>query len=307
MGRRHSNQRKVNGILLLDKPAGLTSNAALQQVKKLFRARKAGHTGSLDPLASGLLPICMGEATKVSAFLLDADKHYLVKMRLGERTNTGDAEGEVVEQRPAGDVTGEGLQAAMAGFQGEIEQIPPMYSAVKQKGQRLYKLARQGIEVEREPRSITIHELRLLDFESPVATIRVRCSKGTYVRTLVEDIGEQLGCGAHVADLRRLGVGPFDDSAMLTMQALEARRDEAGEAGLDALLLPMESGLANWPDVHLIGDAAFYLRQGQPVLVPKAPTSGLVRLYEGETRFLGVGEILDDGRVAPRRLLNAGR
>ena len=307
MGRRHSNQRKVNGILLLDKPAGLTSNAALQQVKKLFRARKAGHTGSLDPLASGLLPICMGEATKVSAFLLDADKHYLVKMRLGERTNTGDAEGEVVEQRPAGDVTGEGLQAAMAGFQGEIEQIPPMYSAVKHKGQRLYTLARQGIEVEREPRSITIHELRLLDFESPVATIRVRCSKGTYVRTLVEDIGEQLGCGAHVADLRRLGVGPFDDSAMLTMQALEARRDEAGEAGLDALLLPMESGLANWPDVHLIGDAAFYLRQGQPVLVPKAPTSGLVRLYEGETRFLGVGEILDDGRVAPRRLLNAGR
>ena len=307
MGRRHSNQRKVNGILLLDKPAGLTSNAALQQVKKLFRARKAGHTGSLDPLASGLLPICMGEATKVSAFLLDADKHYLVKMRLGERTNTGDAEGEVVEQRPAGDVTGEGLQAAMAGFQGEIEQIPPMYSAVKHKGQRLYKLARQGIEVEREPRSITIHELRLLDFESPVATIRVRCSKGTYVRTLVEDIGEQLGCGAHVADLRRLGVGPFDDSAMLTMQALEARRDEAGEAGLDALLLPMESGLANWPDVHLIGDAAFYLRQGQPVLVPKAPTSGLVRLYEGDSRFLGVGEILDDGRVAPRRLLNTGR
>ena len=305
MGRRHSNQRKVNGILLLDKPAGLTSNAALQQVKKLFRARKAGHTGSLDPLASGLLPICMGEATKVSAFLLDADKHYLVKMRLGERTNTGDAEGEVVEQRPAGDVTGEGLQAAMAGFQGEIEQIPPMYSAVKHKGQRLYKLARQGIEVEREPRSITIHELRLLDFESPVATIRVRCSKGTYVRTLVEDIGEQLGCGAHVADLRRLGVGPFDDSAMLTMQALEARRDEAGEAGLDALLLPMESGLANWPDVHLIGDAAFYLRQGQPVLVPKAPTTGWVRLYEGESRFLGMGEILDDGRVAPRRLMVA--
>jgi tRNA pseudouridine55 synthase len=149
--------------------------------------------------------------------------------------------------------------------------------------------------------------MQLLGFDSPLATIRVQCSKGTYVRTLVEDIGEELGCGAHVSDLRRLGVGPFDDSAMVTMEMLEQRRDEAGEAGLDTLLLPMESGLANWPDVHLIGDAAFYLRQGQPVLVPKAPTSGLVRLYEGESRFLGVGEILDDGRVAPRRLLHTGR
>lgn len=307
MGRRHSNQRKVNGILLLDKPAGLTSNAALQQVKRLYRARKAGHTGSLDPLASGLLPVCMGEATKVSAFLLDADKDYLVTLRLGERTSTGDAEGEVVEERPLSGVTEAGLRTAMAGFQGEIEQIPPMYSAVKHKGQRLYKLAREGVEVERKPRTITIHELQLLGFDSPHATIRVHCSKGTYVRTLVEDIGEELGCGAHVSDLRRLGVGPFDDSAMVTMEMLEQRRDEAGEAGLDTLLLPMESGLANWPDVHLIGDAAFYLRQGQPVLVPRAPTSGLVRLYEGESRFLGVGEILDDGRVAPRRLLHAGR
>jgi tRNA pseudouridine55 synthase len=164
MGRRHSNQRKVNGILLLDKPTGLTSNAALQQVKRLFRARKAGHTGSLDPLASGLLPVCMGEATKVSAFLLDADKHYLVSIRLGERTTTGDAEGEILEQRPVSGISEEGLRAVMAGFTGEIEQIPPMYSAVKHKGQRLYKLARQGVEVEREPRKITIHDLQLLDF-----------------------------------------------------------------------------------------------------------------------------------------------
>lgn len=308
MGRHHKkNQRRVNGILLLDKPTGLTSNAALQQVKKLFRARKAGHTGSLDPLASGLLPICFGEATKVSAFLLDADKHYLVDMKLGERTTTGDAEGEVVEQRPFDGVTERQLLQAMAGFDGEIEQIPPMYSAVKHQGQRLYKLARQGVEVEREPRTITIHDMQLLELAPPLATIRVHCSKGTYVRTLVEDIGEALGCGAHVADLRRLGVGPFDDSKLLTMTELENRYAEAGEAGLDALLLPMESGLAGWPDVRLTADAAFYLRQGQPVLVPKAPTSGLVRLYEGETRFLGVGEILDDGRVAPRRLLHTGR
>jgi tRNA pseudouridine55 synthase len=248
----------------------------------------------------------MGEATKVSAFLLDADKHYLVTMRLGERTDTGDAEGEVLEQRPVNEVTEQRLRSVMDGFTGEIEQIPPMYSAVKHKGQRLYKLARQGVEVEREPRTITIHELELLDFGVPDTTIRVRCSKGTYVRTLVEDIGEQLGCGAHVAGLRRLGVGPFDEQGMVTMDALESRRAEAGEAGLDALLLPMESALSDWPDVHLAADAAFYLRQGQPVLVPKAPTSGLVRLYEGESRFLGVGEILDDGRVAPRRLLRTG-
>ena len=190
MGRRHSNQRKVNGILLLDKPAGLTSNAALQQVKRLYRARKAGHTGSLDPLASGLLPVCMGEATKVSAFLLDADKDYLVTLRLGERTSTGDAEGEVVEERPLSGVTEAGLRTAMAGFQGEIEQIPPMYSAVKHKGERLYKLARQGIEVERKPRAIVVHELRRVTWRRPLLEIEVRCTKGTYVRTLAEDIGE---------------------------------------------------------------------------------------------------------------------
>jgi tRNA pseudouridine55 synthase len=182
-----------------------------------------------------------------------------------------------------------------------------MHSAVKHQGQRLYKLARQGVEVEREPRTITIHELSLLNFESPLAEIDVHCSKGTYVRTLVEDIGAELGCGAHVADLRRLGVGPYDASGMISLETLEQRLAEGGEAALDALLLPLESGLAQWPGVHLSGDAAFYLRQGQPVLVPHAPTCGWVRLYEGETRFLGVGEVLDDGRVAPRRLLNQGQ
>jgi len=305
MGRHQKkNQRRVNGILLLDKPSGLTSNAALQKVKQLYRARKAGHTGSLDPLASGLLPVCLGEATKVSAFLLDADKHYWVSCKLGERTTTADAEGEVIESRPVNGVTEKQLREVMNGYLGDIEQIPPMYSAVKHKGQRLYKLARQGVEVEREPRQITIHEMTLLGYESPLAEIDVRCSKGTYVRTLVEDIGEDLGCGAHVADLRRLGVGPYDASGMVTCEELEECLAEGGEAALDALLLPMESGLAQWPGVSLTGDAAFYLRQGQPVLVPHAPTAGWVRLYEGDTRFLGVGEILDDGRVAPRRLLN---
>ncbi|MDH3526608.1 MAG: tRNA pseudouridine(55) synthase TruB [Gammaproteobacteria bacterium] len=303
MGRRHSNQRRVNGILLLDKPIGITSNAALQKVKKLYRARKAGHTGSLDPLASGLLPICLGEATKVSGYLLDADKHYWVVCKLGERTSTGDAEGELLEQRPV-QVTEKQFRKVMEGFLGDIEQIPPMYSAVKHQGQRLYKLARQGVEVERQPRSITIHSIELLDFASPRVEINVRCSKGTYVRTLVEDIGELLGCGAHVADLRRLGVGPYDDTGMVTLDCLEQLLAEGGEAALDALLLPLESGLTQWPDVRLSGDAAFYLRQGQPVLVPHAPTAGWVRLYLGDKRFLGIGEILDDGRVAPRRLLD---
>jgi tRNA pseudouridine55 synthase len=306
MGRRHrhSNQRRVNGILLLDKPSGLTSNAALQAVKKLYRARKAGHTGSLDPLATGLLPICFGEATKVSGFLLDADKDYRVTCKFGERTTTGDAEGEVLEQRPVEDLSEDRLREVMQGFLGDIEQIPPMYSALKHKGERLYKLAREGVEVEREPRQVTIHALELLTLTPPLAEIRVHCSKGTYVRTLVEDIGEALGCGAHVSGLRRLGVGPFDDSQMIDMEGLQAVAGES-EHALDQLLLPLESGLAQWPDVRLSSDAAFYLRQGQPVLVPKAPTAGLVRLYEGESRFLGVGEILDDGRVAPRRLMVA--
>jgi tRNA pseudouridine55 synthase len=306
MARRHSNQRRVNGILLLDKPTGLTSNAALQQVKKLFRARKAGHTGSLDPLASGLLPICLGEATKVSAFLLDADKQYQVTCKLGERTTTADAEGEVVETRPVDGVSEKQLRKVMAHYLGDIEQIPPMYSAVKHQGQRLYKLARQGIEVEREPRPITIHEMNLLDFQLPLAEISLRCSKGTYVRTLVEDIGEELGCGAHVTGLRRLGVGPYNETGLVTLSTLEQLRAKGGEAALDKLLLPMESGLAQWPGVRLSSDAAFYLRQGQPVLVPHAPTTGWVRLYVGEKQFLGVGEIQDDGRVAPRRLLNTG-
>ena len=307
MGRRHrnSNLRRVNGILLLDKPAGLTSNAALQVGKRMYRARKAGHTGSLDPLATGLLPLCFGEATKISGFLLDADKHYTVTCRFGERTTTGDAEGETVALRPAGGLTGRQVAGALDGFTGEIEQIPPMYSALKHKGERLYKLAREGVEVAREPRQVTIHAIELLDFTAPEATIRVHCSKGTYVRTLVEDIGEKLGCGAHVAALRRTGVGPFGEDGMQTMDMLEATLADGGEHALDRLLLPVESGLAQWPGVNLSADAAFYLRQGQPVLVPQAPTDGWVRLYEGETHFLGMGEILDDGRVAPRRLMSA--
>ena len=308
MGRhqKRSNLRNVNGILLLDKPAGLTSNAALQAVKKLYQARKAGHTGSLDPLATGLLPVCFGEATKISGFLLDADKRYHVFCKLGERTTTGDSEGEIIERLPSDTVTGAQIRAAMDGFRGEIEQVPPMYSALKHKGERLYKLARQGVEVVREPRTVTIHALELLSLHDDIAEISVHCSKGTYVRTLVEDLGAVLGCGAHVADLRRLGVGPFDDSSLYDLETLQGLAAE-GFAALDGILLPVESGLAQWPGVRLSGDAAFYIRQGQPVQVPQAPSQGWVRLYEGDREFMGMGEILDDGRVAPRRLMAGGR
>ncbi len=304
MRRRQGNQRSVNGILLLDKPSGLTSNKSLQIVKTLYRARKAGHTGSLDPLASGLLPVCFGEATKVSGFLLDADKHYQVSCKLGERTSTGDAEGEIIASSTPGDLDLARIEAVVEHFRGVVDQVPPMYSAIKHKGQRLYKLARQGVEVERKARTITIHSLSILQWDSPILDIDVHCSKGTYVRTLAEDIGEMLGCGAHVAGLRRLGVGPYEGTD--NMIGLEELRDlaEQGPEALDKFLLPMESGLSQWPDVCLSSDAAYYLRQGQPVLVPHAPTDGWVRLFANDHKFLGMGQILDDGRVAPRRLVN---
>ncbi len=301
--RRRQTGRPVSGILLLDKPVGITSNAALQTVKRCYRARKAGHTGSLDPLASGLLPICLGEATKLSAFLLDADKRYWVRVRLGEKTTTADAEGEIIETRSTDGITEQVVRDALDGFRGEIQQLPPMYSAVKHKGERLYELARRGEEVEREPRAIQIHELELGAFEPPEFELDISCSKGTYVRTLAEDIGELLGCGAHVVGLRRTGVGPYGEEDLHTLEEIE-RQAEARDhfAGLDAKLLPLDSALSAWPEIHLNDDMAFYIRQGQPVLVPKAPLDGWVRLYAGE-EFLGVGEVADDGRIAPRRLL----
>ena len=304
MGHRHRHKgRPVNGILLLDKPIGLTSNDALQEVKHLYKARKAGHTGSLDPLASGLLPICLGEATKASGFLLDADKHYRMTCRLGVRTTTGDAEGEVLETRPVGALDAAALEAVLDRFRGPIQQVPPMYSAVKHQGERLYKLARQGVEVAREARTVVIRGLTLLAMNLPELELDVHCTKGTYVRTLAEDIGDLLGCGAHVTTLRRLGVGPYDEAGMITLADLKQLLLQGFEA-LDAILLPVETALAQWPGVRLSSDAAFYLRQGQPVLVPHAPTSGWVRLYQGEHQFLGMGQILDDGRVAPKRLMN---
>lgn len=295
--------RRIDGILLLDKPAGAGSNQALQQVKRLYQAQKAGHTGSLDELATGLLPICLGEATKISGYLLDADKYYRATCRLGISTTTGDAEGEVVSERPVPELDRERIEAALSRFRGEISQVPPMHSALKHQGTRLYELARQGIEVERKPRTVTIHSMELIDSGTDWLEIDVHCSKGTYIRTLAEDIGEALGCGAHISALRRLGAGPFSAEQMVTMEQLEAALAEGGLPAIDAMLMPVDSALAASPAIELTSTLAYYLCQGQAILVPNAPTSGLLRLYDDRQRFLGIGEVLDDGRIGPRRLL----
>ena len=295
--------RNISGILLLDKPLNLTSNAALQQVKRLYKADKAGHTGSLDPLATGLLPICLGAATKVSAFLLDADKRYLTTVKLGEKTTTADAEGEIIETRAVEGVTQERVTAVLQQFIGEIEQLPPMYSAVKHKGERLYKLAREGKVVERKTRRITIFSIELVSLHDDLLELDIHCSKGTYVRTLAEEIGEELGCGGHVAALRRTAVGPYDDSAMVTLEQVQSLGLEGRLQALDQLLLPIDSGLMHWPAVKLGADAAHYLKQGQPVSASALPASGWVRIYDNEDRFIGAGIIDENGMVAPRRLM----
>lgn len=296
--------RDIHGVIALDKPVGLSSNDAVQRVKKLFAARKVGHTGSLDPLATGVLPLCMGEATKFSQYLLDSDKRYLTNIRLGVATDSGDADGQVVATRPTAGITESQIEAALAAFRGDIEQVPSMFSAVKHKGQPLYKLARQGIEIEREARPVTIYGNHIVGFADDVLTLDIHCSKGTYVRTIAHDLGEALGCGAHVFALRRTMAGPYGEDDLVTLAELERRREQ--NLSLDALLRPIATTVAQFPRVCLAGAPAFYLRQGQPVLVPHSPTEGWVRLYEDSDNddcFIGVGEILDDGRVAPRRLV----
>ncbi len=306
MGRRRPKGRDISGILLLDKPLGMTSNAALQTVKHLFKASKAGHTGNLDPLATGLLPICFGEATKISSFLLDSDKRYLGTIKLGVRTSTADTEGEVLETRPLGEISERQVLSVLENFCGQIEQIPPMHSAVKVNGTPLYKLAREGKEIDRKPRRVTIFAIKLLRLEGDELEIDLHCSKGTYVRTLAEDIGEVLGCGAHLGALRRTASGPFELEHAVTMPELE-HLAESGFAELDALLLPMQQALSDWPMVHMTDNTAYYLQQGQAVQVPKAPTFGWVRLHRDDGTFLGIGQILEDGRVAPKRLVKAAQ
>lgn len=302
--RKRRNAASVNGLLLLNKPAGLTSNQALQKVKRMLNAAKAGHTGSLDPAATGMLPLCFGEATKVCAYLLDADKRYRVVAKLGEATDTGDADGTVTGTAEVPALTAGDWDSVLQSFLGEIEQVPPMYSALKQGGKRLYELARQGQVVERAARKVRIHEISLLEASGSRLAFRVHCSKGTYIRTLVEDIARAAGTLAHTAALHRESVAAFRAADMLDLDEAAALAD-AGPRALQARLIPADSALAGWPACRLPADAAERFCGGQPVAEPgTVPRAGGVqlRVYNEDGGFLGVGQATGDGRIAPRRI-----
>lgn len=301
MGRRRKRGRDITGILLLDKPTDITSNKALQQAKFLYFAAKAGHTGALDPIATGVLPICFGEATKFSQYLLNADKKYRVTAKLGEKTTTADREGEVIESKPI-DVTESQLVKVLQQFKGTISQVPSMYSALKKDGVPLYKLARKGIEVERDAREVDIYSLELVSFSGDQFVLDVHCSKGTYVRNLVEDIGDELGCGAHVLELRRTAVGDFNLEQTVSLAQLEELKQADAKLEMDELLLPVEQALSHMPLVQLTDDEAYYIRLGQAVQIAGVPVEGSVGLLH-DNQFIGVGVINDDGKVAPSRLI----
>ncbi|ATF10292.1 tRNA pseudouridine(55) synthase TruB [Candidatus Enterovibrio altilux] len=301
--------RQVDGIILLDKPRGITSNDAVQQVKRIFFAKKAGHTGALDPLATGMLPICFGEATKFSQFLLDSDKRYRVVVKLGERTNTLDSDGEVIETHDV-NVNLEQIEGCIAGFRGETIQVPPMFSALKFEGKPLYEYARAGIEIFREARKITIYEISLLHFAGDSIEMEVYCSKGTYIRAIVNDLGKMLGCGAHVSALRRIGVSTYPIEMIVTLEQLKELLEQAREQHtqphelLDPLLLPLNSAVQALQEINLSPAAASYVLQGQAVQVLNAPSKGRVSMTVGEQRtFIGVGEINANGLITPRRLV----
>lgn len=291
-------KRDVSGVLLLDKPVGITSNSALQIAKRLFRAAKAGHTGTLDPMASGLLPLCFGEATKFAQYPTDADKTYEAVIKLGETTDTGDADGQILSQRPVA-VSRAEIERVVSQFVGPIMQTPPMYSALKHQGQALYEYARKGIEIERAPRAVTLHQIEILRFDVDTLSIRVACSKGTYIRVLAEDIGEQLGCGAHLIGLRRTQVGTFNLSDAITLDTLEA----LPEGERDSKLLPPDRLVSSLLEIVLDQDAAYYLRQGQAIWLPKLPIHHRFRIYDEKHIFIGVGEVGDEGKLQPSRLV----
>jgi tRNA pseudouridine55 synthase len=310
LARRRNRGRSVNGIFLLNKPLDRSSNQALQRVKNLFDANKAGHTGALDPLATGVLPICLGEATKFSQFLLDSDKHYRSTFVLGVATETGDCDGDTVSQADASALTQNQIESAIDAFRGEIEQIPSMYSALKHNGQPLYKLARQGIEVERDARTINVYKFEILDFRpGPQAEldVEVHVSKGTYVRTLAEDLGAALGCGAHVSALHRHIAGPFTEQESMTLPELEKLRENCEAPELDYLLKPMDIAVADRMAVELSEIVAGYFQLGQEVMSTQAFRNGqegdIVRVFREGGAFLGVGTVTEDGKVAPKRLV----
>lgn len=291
----------VDGMLLLDKPAGVTSNRALQQVKHLLNARKGGHTGSLDPIATGLLPLCFGETTRIAGLFLGADKSYWVRIQFGAATDSGDREGKVVREGEV-NFNESQLHAALEKFRGRFEQVPPMHSAVKQGGKPLYKLARRGIEVERAAREVHVHALSVEKWEGALLELQLTCSRGFYVRTLAADLGDALGCGAHVRELRRLGVGEFRVDNAVTPAQLEAL---ASPRERRALLLPTERAVAHLPELKIADNLAQYLCRGRSVRAPEDAARGLVRVYAG-AGFLGMGEVGEDGKLNPRRPFRAG-
>lgn len=298
-------RRDVDGILVLDKPPGLSSNQALQVVRRLFDARKAGHTGSLDPLATGMLPVCLGQATKVSGFLIECDKSYRVRVSFGSATETGDAEGAVIATGPS-EIGEAPLRSALMGVCGTLQQVPPMYSALKHQGRRLYQLARAGVTVARPPRPVMIHEIDLEEYHPQHPVIRVRCGKGTYIRTLVEQIAERVGTVAHVAMLRRLTVGAFAAAEMVTVAGLEQTLASGGHRALDGMLLPLDRAVSSWPAVTISAEMVYRLRCGQRV--DAAPdrsdtVAGLVRVYGEGAQFVGIGECLPGGGLVPWRLM----
>ena len=296
---RRKKGRDIHGIVLLDKRQGISSNKALQEVKRLYNANKAGHTGSLDPLATGLLPICLGEATKVSAYMLDDDKRYQTVIQLGVMTDTGDVDGVVIEEKTVPDIAQQQMDECLAGFVGEIEQVPPMYSALKHNGKKLYELAREGITVERKARKITLYAIECLDFKDDLLTLDVRCSKGTYIRTLAEDIGHTLGCGATVKELRRTEAGQFKLSdARVIEQLQEMESDEA----LQSILIAVDQPLQFMPAIQISQVDADLVQQGQRISAPAANNdAGFCRLYHAG-QFLGLGEMLMDAKIQPRKL-----
>ena len=295
--------RDIHGVFLLDKPQGMSSNDIMQKVKRIFQANKAGHTGALDPLATGMLPICLGEATKFSQFLLDADKRYLVTAKLGERTDTSDAEGQIVETRDVNVKTPE-ILTALEQFRGNILQVPTMFSALKHNGKPLYEYARQGITVEREARPITIFELNFIEYNAPYLTLEVHCSKGTYIRTLVDDLGETLGCGAHVTMLRRTAVADYPTEKMLDWHALQSLAEQQDLSLLDALLLPMDTAVAKLPALTLNESQTQGIGFGQRIKFDNPNRlQGQVRLFSHENRFLGVAVIDENNVIRPQRLV----
>lgn len=300
---------QVDGLLLLDKPAGMTSNRALQTVKRLLRARKAGHTGSLDPAATGMLPLCFGEATKICAYLLESDKTYRVTARLGQATDTGDADGRPSETAPVPLLSREDWESVVASFVGESKQVPPMYSALRQDGKRLYELARQGRTVDRKARPIFVHEIELMEASGQRLVLRVHCSKGTYIRTLIEDIARKAGTVAHVASLHRESVGDFRGSDMLGLEAAE-RLAASGPEALRERLMPADRALVAWPERRLPTAAVDRFVSGQPVGLDQPEglgTDALIRVYSEDNLFVGVGVPTGDGRLAPRRIFHTVR